>query len=162
MLADGRSRSCATRDRIVAIAGVLHREPWGLDVVDYPSITSLVATRYPLGIMRALSIRQPYVEEILRGIKKIEYRSRATRKIDERFYIYASQKPAEGQERRFRKLGCKFEDLPSGVIFSDSAIQYATQEMAGTYGHHASGILYNGQRRTVLSTRNDGTLTWNL
>ena len=26
--------------------------------------------------MRALSIRQPYAEEILRGIKRIEYRSR--------------------------------------------------------------------------------------
>ncbi len=31
--------------------------------------------------MRALSIRQPYVELILRGIKKIEYRSRRTRII---------------------------------------------------------------------------------
>ncbi len=28
--------------------------------------------------MRALSIRQPYAELILRGIKKIEYRSRPT------------------------------------------------------------------------------------
>ena len=28
--------------------------------------------------MRALSIRQPYAELILRGIKKIEYRSRRT------------------------------------------------------------------------------------
>ena len=29
--------------------------------------------------MRALSIRQPYAELILRGIKTIEYRSRPTR-----------------------------------------------------------------------------------
>ena len=41
--------------------------------------------------MRALSIRQPYAEFILRGIKPIEFRSRSTRIIDERFYIYASQ-----------------------------------------------------------------------
>ena len=41
--------------------------------------------------MRALSIRQPYAELILRGIKKIEYRSRRTRIIGERFYIYASK-----------------------------------------------------------------------
>ena len=43
--------------------------------------------------MRALSIRQPYAELILRGIKKIEYRSRRTRIIGERFYIYAARTP---------------------------------------------------------------------
>ena len=42
--------------------------------------------------MRALSIRQPYAELILRGIKTIEYRSQRTRTIGERFYIYASMK----------------------------------------------------------------------
>ena len=42
--------------------------------------------------MRALSIRQPYAEQILRGSKTIEYRSRATSIVGERFYIYASKK----------------------------------------------------------------------
>jgi len=42
--------------------------------------------------MRALSIRQPYAEMILRGEKTIEYRSRPTKIIGERFYIYASRK----------------------------------------------------------------------
>jgi predicted transcriptional regulator len=42
--------------------------------------------------MRALSIRQPFAELILRGIKTIEYRTRPTRIIGERFYIYASKK----------------------------------------------------------------------
>lgn len=42
--------------------------------------------------MRALSIRQPYAELILRGIKRIEYRSRPTKIIGERFYIYAARK----------------------------------------------------------------------
>ena len=41
--------------------------------------------------MRALSIRQPYAELILRGIKTVEYRSRATRIVGERFHIYASK-----------------------------------------------------------------------
>src|SRR5438128_3226670 len=41
--------------------------------------------------MRALSIRQPFAELILRGIKTIEYRSRATKIIGERFHIYASK-----------------------------------------------------------------------
>jgi len=44
--------------------------------------------------MLALSIRQPYAELILRGLKRIEYRSRPTRLIGERFWIYASKKPA--------------------------------------------------------------------
>ena len=47
--------------------------------------------------MRALSIRQPYAELILRGIKPIEFRSRPTRIIGERFYIYASQQWASGK-----------------------------------------------------------------
>ena len=41
--------------------------------------------------MLALSIRQPFAELILRGIKTVEYRSRSTRIIGERFYIYASK-----------------------------------------------------------------------
>ena len=41
--------------------------------------------------MRALSIRQPWAELILRGHKRIEYRSRPTRVIGERFWIYASK-----------------------------------------------------------------------
>jgi len=41
--------------------------------------------------MRALSIRQPFAELILRGVKRIEYRSRPTRIIGERFWIYASK-----------------------------------------------------------------------
>jgi hypothetical protein len=41
--------------------------------------------------MRALSIRQPFAELILRGIKTVEYRSRPTRIIGRRFHIYASK-----------------------------------------------------------------------
>ena len=47
--------------------------------------------------MRALSIRQPYAELILRGIKTIEYRSRPTRIIGERFYIYAARTPGPSE-----------------------------------------------------------------
>ena len=41
--------------------------------------------------MLALSIRQPYAELILRGIKTAELRSRSTSIVGERFYIYASK-----------------------------------------------------------------------
>ena len=39
--------------------------------------------------LRALSIRQPHAEAILRGVKKIEYRTRRT-KVRGRIYIYAN------------------------------------------------------------------------
>ena len=51
---------------------------------------------------------------------------------------------------------------PHVIVFSDSEIQYATQEMAQTYAEHASGVTFNGETRYVLSTRNDGTLTWTI
>ena len=39
----------------------------------------------------ALSIRQPYAELILRGVKTAELRSAPTRIVGERFYIYAAK-----------------------------------------------------------------------
>ena len=63
--------------------------------------------------MRAISIRQPYVEAILRGFKKFEYRSRAT-KIRGRVYLYASKGP--GAEESWAKLKLQPGDLPTGVI----------------------------------------------
>ena len=45
-------------------------------------------------IQRAISIRQPWVELILRGDKQKEFRSRPTN-IRERVYIYASNSPAD-------------------------------------------------------------------
>ena len=42
--------------------------------------------------MLAPSIRQPFAELILRGIKTVEYRSLRTSIIGERFYIYATQR----------------------------------------------------------------------
>ena len=48
----------------------------------------------PTNPTRALSIRQPFAELILRGIKTIEYRSRPTSLVGERFYIYAAKAKA--------------------------------------------------------------------
>ena len=44
--------------------------------------------------MLALSIRQPYAEFILRGIKTAELRSRGTTIVGESFYIYACEAKA--------------------------------------------------------------------
>jgi len=51
---------------------------------------------------------------------------------------------------------------PDVFVFSDSNIKHATQEMANTYAEHASGITFNGKTRYVLTTRNDGSLTWTI
>ena len=86
--------------------------------------------------MRALSIRQPYAELILRGVKTIEYRSRPTKIIGERFYIYASK----GQEtKRLRDVETKWleqPDLPRGVIVGTAVISHCTNGGPPT-GHSA-------------------------
>jgi hypothetical protein len=64
--------------------------------------------------MRALSIRQPWAELILRGVKTVEYRSRPTRIIGERFWIYASKGSG------FRVQGLK-KDKAAGVWSRDLA-----------------------------------------
>jgi beta-lactamase superfamily II metal-dependent hydrolase len=51
---------------------------------------------------------------------------------------------------------------PDVVVFSDSDIQYATQEMSNKYSRHAKGVQFNNSTRRVLTTRSDGTLTWTL
>ncbi|MGH7176467.1 MAG: hypothetical protein ACREJC_03715 [Tepidisphaeraceae bacterium] len=51
--------------------------------------------------MLALSLRQPCAEEILRGIKAIEYRTRRTTIIGNRFYSYA----AKGRTTKARSHG---------------------------------------------------------
>jgi len=62
---------------------------------------------------RAISIRQPYVEMILRGIKKAEYRSKLTH-VRGQVYLYASLKP--GNEKYYAKLGVVPGTLPTGLI----------------------------------------------
>lgn len=63
---------------------------------------------------RALSVRQPYVELILRGQKRFEIRSRPT-KIFERVYIYASQLSAD-DPAAWRRVRCERGDLPVGKV----------------------------------------------
>src|SRR3954468_6055917 len=68
--------------------------------------------------MLALSIRQPYAELILRGIKTVEYRSRATGIIGERFHIYAPMKRASLDRKVWsRDLGMLGGDtLPEWMV----------------------------------------------
>ena len=62
---------------------------------------------------RALSVRQPFAEQIMRGTKMIEYRSKPTN-IRGRIYIYASKTP--GHKSVFEKMKSKPGDYPVGVL----------------------------------------------
>lgn len=73
-------------------------------------------------IVRAISIRQPYAEQILRGTKTEEYRTRAT-KITERIYLYASLTPAD-DPRSWRAIRKAPGTLRAGSIIG-------TVEIAG-------------------------------
>ena len=69
---------------------------------------------------RALSIRQPHAEAIMRGVKKIEYRSRPTH-VRGRILIYAAQgrySPADEAEMMedYGMNDISSDHLPRGVL----------------------------------------------
>jgi len=116
--------------------------------------------------MRALSIRQPYAELILRGIKRIEYRSRPTRIVGERFWIYAAGKwPVAGGRLPLKPkqvwsdnltttgdapppwmlelanaLRLFPDDLPTGVIVGSAVIERITPRDDGMFQWHLAGV----------------------
>lgn len=63
--------------------------------------------------MRAISIKQPFAEQVIRGSKKCKYRSRPTT-IRGRVYVYASLKPRPREDWKGVSVGPK--DVPLGVI----------------------------------------------
>jgi hypothetical protein len=81
----------------------------------------------------ALSIRQPYVEQILRGTKRVEYRSRPT-KIRGRVLIYAALQPAR-DITGFAKLKVQPGDLPTGLVVGSVEVTDCTGE-PGDYEWH--------------------------
>ena len=68
--------------------------------------------------MRALSVRQPWAELILRGLKTIEARSKRTSKKGERVHIYAALQHIEPEEeaRITAESGIDIDALPRGVL----------------------------------------------
>ncbi len=82
--------------------------------------------------LRALSIRQPYAEQTLRGKKKIKYRGRPTN-IRERVYIYASMTP--GDAEAWEALNMQPGDLPVGILVGTVEIRDCTGK-PGDYEWH--------------------------
>ena len=85
-------------------------------------------------ITRAISIRQPWVELILRGEKTEEFRSQPTR-IKERVYLYASLRPAEYSAKHWKKLGLEPGDLPTGLIVGSVEIEGCRGTADGYYAY---------------------------
>jgi hypothetical protein len=119
--------------------------------------------------MRALSVRQPYAELILRGMKTTEYRSRPTRIVGERFYLYAAGKwptpkrrgaaakawsldlavPGEGDgaatlppwmAELANGLRLFPHDLPTGVIVGSAVIEAVSRRDDGMWQWHLAGV----------------------
>ena len=82
-----------------------------------------------MAITRAISIRQPFVELILQGKKKAEYRSVPTR-IRERVYLYASKNPAD-LPKAWKRVGKGPGELPTGVIAGSVEIVDCRWDAAG-------------------------------
>ena len=91
--------------------------------------------------LRALSIRQPHAEAIMRGIKKIEFRSRPTQ-IRGRVQIYASLKRYSADEEAWMLSTAKYgmpdiscDDLPRGVLIGTVEVCDCT-EKDGEFNWH--------------------------
>jgi hypothetical protein len=112
--------------------------------------------------MRALSIRQPWAELILLGMKTIEARTKQTKKKGERVHIYAALQRIEPAEeaRIAAELGINVNALPRGVLVGTVEIvgceplapehsQAACFEISESTGGFA-WLLKNPRRNDVL------------
>lgn len=104
----------------------------------------------------ALSVRQPYAELILRGIKTVELRSISTRIIRQRFYLYAAKAKASPiwsddlqvgtppawmiELARQVKLIPEDTDLPTGVIVGSAVIESVSQHDDGMWRWHLAEV----------------------
>lgn len=85
--------------------------------------------------MRALSIRQPWAEQIMRGEKVTEFRSMPTN-IRGTVYIYASlgRYPKYVQQEIVEEVGFEIEELPRGLIIGTVDIVGCEELDAGHFG----------------------------
>ena len=80
--------------------------------------------------LRALSIKQPFAEQVMRGSKRFEYRSRPTT-IRGRVYVYASLKPRPRPDWKRMSMGP--DGVPLGVIVGTVEVAGCKQLRTGEY-----------------------------
>ncbi len=85
--------------------------------------------------MRALSIRQPWAEQIMRGEKTIEFRGKPTN-IRDTVYLYASlgRYPKYDELEIIDEVGFEIDDLPRGLIVGTVEIDDCEELDDGQYG----------------------------
>jgi len=123
-LSEAHARRAAPRKKAI-------RKP---DAAPVPQvIAATTGTPQDASVHRAISIRQPYVELILRGEKVEEYRSMPTN-IRERVYLYASLREEEDEEA-WEDTGLVRGTLPLGLIVGSVEIVYC--RWVNEYGCYA-------------------------
>lgn len=84
--------------------------------------------------MRALSVRQPWIELILRGEKTVEYRSRPT-EVRGRVYLYASTRRYEpdAEDEIQNEIDVELDSLPRGLILGTVEVYDCREGVDGNY-----------------------------
>ena len=110
--------------------------------------------------MKALSIRQPYAEAIMRGVKAIEFRSRPTN-VRGRVYVYATiGRFSGGQEAELLErhgiddVIC--DDLPRGVLVGTVELWDCT----GTDGDYHWHLRHPQRAKKLLKPTGRPQPTW--
>jgi hypothetical protein len=110
--------------------------------------------------MRALSIRQPHAEAIMREIKPIEYRSRRT-KIRGRIYIYAAlgRYSAEDEVQMMAQYG--IEDISCDELLRGELLGTVDlHDCTGTEGDYHWHVRDPNRARTLRKPKNHPQPSW--
>ena len=107
-------------------------------------------------IERAISIKQPFVELILSGIKTKEFRTVPTN-IRERVYIYASLKSRPKGDPSWRKLENPERALPCGKIVGTVEIVGCIDQQDG-YAYKLANP--KRLRTSLMPTNQPGPVFW--
>jgi hypothetical protein len=116
--------------------------------------------------MLALSVRQPFAELILRGIKTVEYRARPTRIIGERFHLYAPRKTLSVVGGRWsvriaENIVVPTEKLPEWIIELAEQVGMIEPELLQDRALLPRGVIV-GSAVIDRVTRTDGIYRWHL
>jgi hypothetical protein len=130
--------------------------PRNKELNEQGSIILLILGRFgkeAMQITRALSIQQPYAEQIMAGKKKYEYRSIRTN-IRERVYVYASKK--SGPKARWEKSGYSRGSLPTGVLVGTVEIV----DCKGSSGAYAWKLARPKRSKRLVKPKNQPQPVW--
>lgn len=90
--------------------------------------------RKQMKMLKGLSLRQPWAEQVMRGDKSVEYRERPVH-YRGRIYIYASLgRYSRDEEEEFaEEVGYAIDDLPRGVVIGTVEISDCRDQGFGKF-----------------------------